>query len=103
MCDGELNQAFFFTSSVARKYVRSTFPPDQPCLTASKPFLSELEKKARRTPKDSWQERLQEARTPEARNSLQWRKESTMFVDVFSIYAHTLFKQIVKNFNYFCY
>ena len=49
--------------------------------------------KARHRPKDSWLERLQdckkvriEARTPEARNSLQWHNESTMFIDIFSVF-----------------
>ena len=60
-----------------------------------------LHPKARSRPKDSWLERLQdckkvkiEARTPEARNSLQCRNESTIFIDIFQYL-------IVKNFNYF--
>ena len=63
--------------------------------------------KARCRPKDSWLERLQdckkvriEARTPEARNSLQWCNQSTTFIDIFKnfkFHAHILFKQIVKN------
>ena len=27
-----------------------------------------------------------EARAPEARNTLQWRNESTMFIDIFSVF-----------------
>ena len=56
-------------------------------------FVDSSTCKARRRPKDSWLERLQdckkvriEARTPEARNSLQWRNESTMFIDIFSVF-----------------
>ena len=48
---------------------------------------------ARRRTKDSWLERLQdckkvriEVRTPEARNSLQWRNENTMFIGIFSVF-----------------